>query len=475
MVLCLLLGLAFAAEPAPLPYADALQRALDNNLTLQAAGLEVEAADGALLAARGDFDPLLTSTLAHARGTDESIQQFGEVLSRYQATSWGANLSQRFATGTTLDVGLSTAKTSFRYELRDSSLIVESEEPQYQSRLGASLSQALLQGHRRDYNQAGIQRAAAARSIAELEHKALRDQTLALAATRYWDLWYQARRVELAQAAITLAEEELRVVSARVEQGTLAPVERTRAESLLVAARAQALQAEAARRAARDQLLLVMGESAGADLRPSTPPADPRAAAPEPAAAVEAALAQNPDLARLRRAAEQAELERALAAHGRLPSLNATASYALLGYETSQGAAIGEVFTNDLHEWSVGANLAMPLGNRADKGALAEADARARQARLSTQAEEQAIAQAVRGQLDALLTTRATVELAQINLRLAEETLTAERALRQAGRAIQRDVLAAIQAVNDAGVALEKAKADHQLARIELQRLQGSL
>jgi outer membrane protein TolC len=117
----------------------------------------------------------------------------------------------------------------------------------------------------------------------------------------------------------------------------------------------------------------------------------------------------------------------------------------------------------------------MPLGNRADKGALAEADARARQARLSTQAEEQAIAQAVRGQLDALLTTRAAVELAQINLRLAEETLTAERALRQAGRAIQRDVLAAIQAVNDAGVALEKAKADHQLARIELQRLQGSL
>ena len=65
--------------------------------------------------------------------------------------------------------------------------------------------------------------------------------------------------------------------------------------------------------------------------------------------------------------------------------------------------------------------------------------------------------------------------LAEANLRFAEETLTSQRALQNAGRAIQKDVLEAIRDVDNARVALVKARADAALALVELNRLRGSL
>ena len=61
------------------------------------------------------------------------------------------------------------------------------------------------------------------------------------------------------------------------------------------------------------------------------------------------------------------------------------------------------------------------------------------------------------------------------NEALEAKTLEAQRALREAGRAIQKDVLESISLLNDGKVATEKALADYQLAIIELERLKGTL
>jgi len=65
--------------------------------------------------------------------------------------------------------------------------------------------------------------------------------------------------------------------------------------------------------------------------------------------------------------------------------------------------------------------------------------------------------------------------LAEANLRVAEATLSADRALRDAGRSIEKDVLNSIRAVDEAKNQLERALADYQLARIEVDRLTGQL
>ena len=67
------------------------------------------------------------------------------------------------------------------------------------------------------------------------------------------------------------------------------------------------------------------------------------------------------------------------------------------------------------------------------------------------------------------------IDLAAANLVAAEQTLSADRALRDAGRAIQKDVLESIRDFNNARVDAEKARADYNLALIELSRLRGAL
>tara|TARA_B100000519_G_C13873545_1_gene264821 strand:- start:143 stop:382 length:240 start_codon:yes stop_codon:yes gene_type:complete len=67
------------------------------------------------------------------------------------------------------------------------------------------------------------------------------------------------------------------------------------------------------------------------------------------------------------------------------------------------------------------------------------------------------------------------VNLASANLRFAEQTLNAERALREAGRVIQKDLLESMASVDDARTQVEQAKGDYQLALIELERLKGTL
>ena len=69
----------------------------------------------------------------------------------------------------------------------------------------------------------------------------------------------------------------------------------------------------------------------------------------------------------------------------------------------------------------------------------------------------------------------AQVNLARANLDLAIKTLDADRALTEAGRVIQKDLLESIRTVDDARAQLEQAKGDYQLAIIEMERLKGTL
>ena len=51
----------------------------------------------------------------------------------------------------------------------------------------------------------------------------------------------------------------------------------------------------------------------------------------------------------------------------------------------------------------------------------------------------------------------------------------AERALRDAGRAIEKDVLESLRDLDNARAEVERARSDFALAGVELERLQGEL
>ena len=206
LLILTLLGTA-SAEVTELPYADALQTALDRNPELQGSAAQLDQASGALLAAEGFYDPFLTGRSNYTSVTSESIREFGEVVSEFAALDAGAGLSLQNQWGTTATLDFSTSRSRFKYELvGDLPFSFESEDPQFQTRLAATISQSLLEGHRRSYNIQALRQAKQAVDMAQLSQQIQRQQTLADTANAYWSLWTAREMHTIAEEALVLAE-----------------------------------------------------------------------------------------------------------------------------------------------------------------------------------------------------------------------------------------------------------------------------
>jgi outer membrane protein TolC len=227
---------------------------------------------------------------------------------------------------------------------------------------------------------------------------------------------------------------------------------------------------------AADDLLLLMGEEPGQDLVPATPIGEVPPLTLEVDAAVEVGMAQNLDLAVARAEVEMARSDHAQAKHGKLPLLSATASAGIGATDTTPGGAISGIFKEDAFPFvTLGGEFSVPLGNRALKGQEQQAGAALYRSELDLESLERTIRSQVEHQVLLLQQAGRTVELADVNVRLADETLAAEEALERAGRAIQKDVLEARTAVFRARAEAAKARADYRLAQTELLRLQGQI
>ena len=119
--------------------------------------------------------------------------------------------------------------------------------------------------------------------------------------------------------------------------------------------------------------------------------------------------------------------------------------------------------------------MSLPIFNLADRGALAQRQAEAEQARLAVVGLEASLTQQVRAQVRTVVNARRAVELSSIQVKLAEETLAAERARMAEGRALQKDVIQAIKDVDQARVDAETTLIAYINALVEVDRLKGAL
>lgn len=474
MTLLLLFAAAYADAPLTLSYADALALAAAHNPQVVGAGLDLRNAEANLLGARAPFQPSLSSSLSTFSATNEGTSQFGEVYSDVGGWQAQASLSEGFATGTAVSLDLSSSQTSFLYRLKG--LDQEFEEPaQFESTLGLTLSQNLLQGLKVSYNLQTLRGAQANLDVAGLQQKALVQSVKAEAAAAYWRALYTRRLVAIAAETERLQAEQLRVVMELVAAGRLPAVDRTRSEAAVAQAQSARLTAEASAAAATDALLQLLGEAPTRSVELSSTPAAPSPLPLDEAAVFAAVEAGNPGLAAQARALESARATSTAARNALLPELAASASGKLHGYEADLGAAWKEMASATLPEWSVGLSLSVPLGNATDRS-------RAELAVISAERAELALAEAkvdaevkTRAQLRTLQTAAKQIELTQLNVRLARETLATEQARLAEGRALQKDVITAVNDLASAEVEAEKAVIDYQVAVVALQALKGEL
>ena len=459
-----------------LTYDEALNMAFEQNTTIRNAQLNIEKSQGAVMTAKAIFDPTMTlSAGQNRRSTQQFFAGVGSFTSEVYGPTYSLKGSSYLPTGTTLSLDWTTSQSTSVFTSDEYSELEQKVNP-IDTTLTLTLTQALLQGFKTQYNQKQLN--IAKRSLTSAEWTAIEStqQTLSDTATAYWNTVYQAKMVALAEKAIQIAQEEERLIAAKLEQGNVAPMELDRVRAATLTSQVSLLDAQNAYDNAKESLLLLLALSPSTkiELKSPTPELNDLNIL-DVQKELDLVLQNNPNLQRLKVDIQGNEEALSNAKHAMLPELTGTARYAVTGWETDFSSALQEMTSGDLPTSYVGVNLALPIANWSDKGQLSQSKVALEQSNQTYETTERSLLQQAQNQIRLIQSTQSKIQLAKLNLEIAEQSLSSQRTLQEAGRNIEKDVLAAIQAVQDAEIQYEKAQADLLLALVTLKKLQGQV
>ena len=469
---------------------DAIQRALDRNLDIAVNQINPLVVDLTLAQQQAFYRPTLSFNYDTSSVTSPSSTQLdGGVFTVTDQANYNAAVNQP------VKWGGGSLNVSFDNNRRESSSFFQSFNPSFRTVFTTQYTQPLLRGFKTDNNRQQIQVTQINRDISDVDLRQTITNTVADVRNAYWELLYTVASVAVQQQALELAEQLVRDNRARVEIGTLAPIDIVQAQSEAAARRQTLAAAQQALRSAELTLkrLIVDGtqdELWTAELNPvdqpqlSQPPVDIEAA-------IRNALAGRTDLKRAERQQDINELNVSGLRNATLPALDLTGRYQLQGQggdllirggflggpideiiPGGYGDALSQILDADFPLWSVGLQLTYPLGTSADDAALERARLQVRQTEAQLRQLELNVATEV---------TNASLQLTSIQERIAaataardfsEQQLSAEESRFEVGLATNFFV---VQAQRDLATAQEtelRAILDYQLALIEFERVQ---
>ena len=196
-------------------------------------------ADLTLAQQRSAYLPTLNSNLSSSSRTNPSSTQLdgGESIVSDTAV-YNGGMSQA------VEWGGGNYTLNFNNNRSASTNFFSSFNPSYRSSFQASYTQPLLRGFKIDPTRQQIQVTRINRDIADIDLRQAITNTVSEVRNAYWDLVYATQNLAVQQQALDLAEELIRDNEARVEIGTLAPIDVVQARSE-AAARRQSLAAAA--------------------------------------------------------------------------------------------------------------------------------------------------------------------------------------------------------------------------------------
>ncbi|MEQ1567853.1 MAG: TolC family protein [Myxococcota bacterium] len=485
----LAIGSSEAADARALTLDEALEQGAAANGALALSMYARDQAESSVRSARGAFDPVYRAELA-IEPTRRSRGYAGGFPAEFETQSYAIDqgIGGLLPTGTSWDASLSLTRNTASTVTRIGGAASENLFDAYAGDLSVSLGQELLRGLRSRYNLQNVTRATDALTEAELAAEKQRQDTRLAVSVAYWDWSYAVAAEQIAIDAEGVAEEALRVSQARVLGGDLAPMEGMRLEAALVQAQQDRVEAQLRAEAAANALLLLIGYDPSMGVMPATLPGEVADVPLDPVKVAEVATAQNLDLAVARQRLDAARRQWQIAKDGVLPTLTAVASAGVASQRCLDGtddpncvvggagdALLGLLAPDNFPFVSVGGVFEVPLGNRAARGARDQAAVTVSMRERDLADTERAVAGAVEEQLRTLGASRARVELADTNIRLAEATLSAEQALFDAGRSILKNVLEARTEVARTRNEAARARTEYRLAQSRLLALQGQL
>lgn len=427
---------------------EAVRLALENNLGIQAERLGPEIGTLAVAQARAVYAPSLISTTSTRKSTEPpsnfltgdvdiiSDDSFRTNAGLQQLVPWGGGRYQF-----TLDASRQTTNAFTSYN------------PQLGSNFAGSYTQPLLRGFKIDSFRQQILTSRNNQVIADIQ---LREQiTLVSQAVRfaYYDLVGAIEGLKVSQLSLDLSRQSLKDNQTRVEVGTMAPIDIIEAQAEVARQEETVISAEARIRTAEDRLRALAFNPSQADfwsvrIEPAEAPTLTPVAI-DLDAAIQNALANRTDLARLRKQLENVDVNLRFAENQRLPALDMVATYNLIGLAGTQFAfdrssqafpppilsqsqrsfsdALGDVFGNDFRTWSFQFQFSYPIGRSTADAAVASNRLQRQQGTNDLRNLELQVVTAVREAARQVGTNLKRVEATRKARELAEKRLEAEQ------------------------------------------------
>lgn len=447
---------------------EAVALALENNLDLQVDRIAPQVQDLTVAQVRTNYTPDFQSSITL---TDQTQPPFdilsgnvNQLVSTNNRYNFGFGGLTRF--GSTYSVGWNNSRLT-------TNNINVTANPQLNTSISLSYMQPLLRNFSIDSTRQQLLVSEKNREISDVRLQQSVAVTTRNVKNGYFDLMYAIGNLAVQRQSLELAERSLKDNRARVEIGTMAPIDIVQAEAEVAQREESVILAEAAIGRAEDRLRALI-------FTPSMPdfwtirlePTDTVVFRPVPVnveEAVRTAIANRTDLAQSRKQIESNDVNIRFFRNQRLPDVNASVTY---GAQAIGGTAFirspeppfdvqGEVsrsfaetlrttFAGDFPAWTFGMQISYPIGTANAEAGLARARLLDTQTRRLLQSQELQVATQIREYARQVQTNAKRVEATRASRTLAERRLEAEEKKFQAGMTTSFLVFQAQRDLNEA-------------------------
>lgn len=450
-----------ASNIPPLTLEQCVAMALDKNFDLRIQRIDTTAAGNTLETAKADYDPTLTAGASQAYNRTDLYGRNNP--NRSHDTDASVGVSQKIITGATLQVGYAAYRTSgdsARYD------------PTWGNGLTLKVTQPLLKNFGSTVNRAAIDKARISIDRSNHDLKATVLDTIRSVESAYYNLSYLRARLEVRQFSLEVAQKLLDENKLRRTTGVATNLEVLQSEVGVATAQRDIIVAQKAVNDGEDALLALInpfqfdaaiGPLALSELGDVNVSFD---------RSYKLARDNSPALASSQLSIKQTEIDLAVAKQNRRPQLDLVGSAGYDAARSTFGHAFGNTLSHDDHDWSLGATLTYPWGQRADKAKLANARADLDIAQVSHEKIDQNLLIQVRTAIRSVQASDEGVRITTLATKLSEQQYELEKARYDQGLSTFRRVQEAKEDLDNARISELESRVSLRNALADLAQLE---
>jgi outer membrane protein len=462
-----------APEPAGLTLRDAIASAAAGNIQLRKQNVALRTSDANVVANLGQFDLVLAADGTFSHNVNPSLRE-GDFQGGYTDSGvFDLSLSRALESGGNLTLALQGRGTKSSTTLNCGPTAC----PAYSPSATLTFTQPILRGFGREIAEANLRKARIGRDLALLNRQAQASNTIRDTIIAYWELAYQTQDLEIQRFSERLAREQLRTTEVQVQVGKMGDL----AAAAVRRAIATAQQAEAASEQALTGRALDLQRLFGAPV--------PRAFVGYKAAdALDAtkhdldvdaetkhALEASPALKSITMGLALTQSDVRVALDSMHPQLNFVGTIGEGGRSLDVSTSLAQMKDPANLDYSAGFTFALPVQNRAARGAEEVARAAEDSAELDAHDLELSIRDTVARMAAQIRSAGARIQFGRAAVGFAEDNLKAEQARFQIGVSTNNDILLRQQELRQAQISVARATADLLEGEVALAALTGEI